>query len=336
VSSEKQQLIKPQVLKGFRDYLPKQMIAREKLINITTEVYRSFGFSPIDTPALEYTEILLGKSGDETEKQMFRFRDQGDRDVTMRFDLTIPFARFAAQHLNDVGVPFKRYHVGKVWRGENPGKGRFREFMQCDFDTIGTDSVMSDIETLLVIHELLSKLGFNKFVIHVNNRQILNGWLDQHGLLEQATGVLRAIDKILKIGREGVVAELTSVVGLTPEQAEGVLGLTELTGENGDVLAKLETMLADHESGLEGVLRTKELLKTVTDAGVPPERIQLDLSIARGLDYYTGVIFETFLLDRPDFGSVCWLPDYPIKQPPATDQKGFCGQNADNDFLAGD
>lgn len=305
MSSEKQKLIKPQVLKGFRDYLPKQMIAREKLINTTTEVYRSFGFSPIDTPALEYTEILLGKSGEETEKQMFRFQDQGDRDVTMRFDLTIPFARFAAQHMNDVGVPFKRYHVGKVWRGENPGKGRFREFMQCDFDTIGTDSVMSDIETLLVIHELLSRLGFDKFVIHVNNRQILNGWLDQQGLLEQATGVLRAIDKILKIGRDGVIAELTSVVGLTFEQAEGVLGLTELTGDNDDVLNKLESTLADHESGLEGILRMKELLKTVTAAGVPPERVQLDLSIARGLDYYTGVIFETFLLDRPDFGSVC-------------------------------
>lgn len=298
-------LIKPQVLKGFRDYLPSQMIAREKLMETAREVYRSFGFSPIDTPALEYTEVLLGKSGEETEKQMFRFMDQGDRDVTMRFDLTIPFARFAAQHLNEIGTPFKRYALGTVWRGENPGKGRFREFMQCDFDTIGTDSVLADIETLLVIHELMCQLGFDQFVIHLNNRQILNGWLDQHGLLDQATGVLRAIDKILKIGREGVIAEMESQVGIPAAQAEAIIKLTEMTGDADAILSQLESELANHEAGLAGVMRTRTIFETVTAAGVPKERLQLDLSIARGLDYYTGVIFETFLTERPDFGSVC-------------------------------
>ncbi|QDU82815.1 Histidine--tRNA ligase [Polystyrenella longa] len=298
-------LIKPQVLKGFRDYLPAQMIAREGLMETAREVYRSFGFSPIDTPALERTEVLLGKSGDETEKQMFRFRDQGDRDVTMRFDLTIPFARFAALHLNEIGTPFKRYHLGTVWRGENPGKGRFREFMQCDFDTIGTDSVMSDIETLLVIHELMCRLGFDQFMIHMNNRQILNGWLDKHGLLDQATVVLRALDKILKIGREGVIAEMGAQAGIAVEQAEGILRLTELKGNANEMLTQLEAVLADHESGLAGVKRTRTIFETVIAAGVPEERLKLDLSIARGLDYYTGVIFETFLTERPDFGSVC-------------------------------
>ncbi|MCA9040640.1 MAG: histidine--tRNA ligase [Planctomycetaceae bacterium] len=281
------------------------MMARETLMETAREVYRSFGFSPIDTPALEYTEVLLGKSGDETEKQMFRFRDQGDRDVTMRFDLTIPFARFAAQHLNEIGTPFKRYHLGTVWRGENPGKGRFREFMQCDFDTIGTDSVMADIETLLVIHELMRKLRFKQFVIHLNNRQILNGWLDQHGLLDRATGVLRALDKILKIGREGVIAEMESQVGISAAQAEGILKLTELEGTATEILDQLQAELAGHEVGLAGVNRTRTIIETAIGAGVPQERLKLDLSIARGLDYYTGVIFETFLTERPDFGSVC-------------------------------
>ena len=148
-------LITPQTLKGFRDYLPEQMMAREALIETARRVYRSYGFSPIDTPALEYTEMLLGKGGDETDKQMYRFNDQGDRDVAMRFDLTVPFARFAAQHLNEIGTPFKRYHIGPVWRAEKPQKGRFREFIQCDFDTIGTESNSADIETLLVIHDLI-------------------------------------------------------------------------------------------------------------------------------------------------------------------------------------
>src|SRR5690606_19590279 len=162
----------------------------------------SYGFSPIDTPALEYAEILLGKGGEESDKQLFRFTTRGDRDVAMRFDLTVPFARFAAQHLNDIGTPFKRYHIGTVWRGENPQRGRYREFMQCDFDTIGTESNVADIETLLVIHDLLAAIGFEKFTIRVNHRQVLNGLLETIGLAEQSAGVLRALDKLPKIGAE--------------------------------------------------------------------------------------------------------------------------------------
>jgi histidyl-tRNA synthetase len=175
VSEKKTQRIKPQTLRGFRDFLPDQMMAREHLIDIARSVYRSYGFAPIDTPALEYAEVLLGKGGEESDKQVFRFTDQGDRDVAMRFDLTVPLARFAAQYVQELGVPFRRYHIAPVWRGERPARGRFREFMQCDFDTIGTMSNSADIETLFVINDLFEKIGIERFTIRVNNRKVLNG-----------------------------------------------------------------------------------------------------------------------------------------------------------------
>lgn len=298
-------LITPQTLKGFRDYLPTAMMAREKLMEIARQVYRSYGFSPIDTPALEYSNILLGKGGDESDKQLFRFTDSGERDVAMRFDLTIPFARFAAEHSAELGVPFKRYHLGLVWRGEKPQKGRYREFMQCDFDTIGTTSNAADIETLLVIHDLLLKIGFERFTIRVNNRLVLNGLLEKLGLSGQTAGVLRALDKLAKIGRDGVISEMTEKVGTTPEQAASVLDLAALKGTNTEILDRLQELLQGSEIGLQGVSRLRELCDVATTAGVPAERVQLDVSIARGLDYYTGTIYETFLSDLPGIGSVC-------------------------------
>jgi len=212
-------IIKPTTLKGFRDYLPSAMIAREKLIDTARQVYRSYGFSPIDTPALEYAEILLGKGGDESDKQLFRFLDNGGRDVALRFDLTVPLARFVAPHIHEIGTPFKRYHIGTVWRGENTQKGRYREFMQCDFDTIGTSSNAADIETLLVIHDLFERLGFSMFTIRVNNRLVLNALLQKLGLADKAVGVLKALDKLPKknVGREKVFAELTEHVGATAD-----------------------------------------------------------------------------------------------------------------------
>ena len=298
-------VIKPQTLKGFRDYLPGPMIAREQLIDTARRVYRGFGFSPIDTPALEYSEILLGKGGEETDKQLFRFTDQGERDVAMRFDLTVPLARFAAQHLQEIGTPFKRYHIGTVWRAEKPQKGRFREFIQCDFDTLGTDSNIADAETLLVIHDLMERLGFSKFAIRINNRLVLNGLLEHLGLTGQTVGVLRALDKLPKIGREAVIAEMTEKVGTSATQADSVLKMTELEGPTGDVLAQVETMLAGNEQGLTGIAKLRELFTWSAVAGVPEGRVSLDLSIARGLDYYTGTIYETFLNDLPGIGSVC-------------------------------
>src|SRR5213080_3374972 len=193
-------LIQPRTLKGFRDYPPELMIPREHLMEKARQVYRSYGFAPIDTPALEYTEILLGKGGAESDKQLYRFTDNGGRYVALRFDLTVPFARFAAQYIGQLGTPFKRYHLAPVWRGERPQRGRYREFVQCDFDTIGTTSNASDIEVALVIHDLLLALGFERFEMHINNRLVLNGLLEELGLAGQTGALLRALDKLPKLG----------------------------------------------------------------------------------------------------------------------------------------
>lgn len=309
-------LIQPRTLKGFRDYLPAAMIPREQLIETARRVYRSYGFSPIDTPALEFAEILTGKvsgqdssggsvAGDEAERQMYRFEDHGGRQVGMRFDLTVPLARFAAQHAGELGTPFKRYHIATVWRGENTQRGRYREFMQCDFDTIGTRSVAADIETALVIHDLFVALGFESFTIRVNNRQVLNGLLEQLGLTDKSTPILRALDKLGKIGAAKVAAEMQAAAGATAEQADSVLQLAGLSGTNEEVLTQLEQLVAGSAQGGEGVGTLREVLDAARAAGVPDERLQLDPSIARGLDYYTGTIYETFLDQLTTIGSVC-------------------------------
>jgi len=298
-------LIQPRTLKGFRDYLPDVMIVREQLMETARRVYRSYGFSPIDTPALEYAEILVGKGGDESDKQLFRFIDHGDRDVALRFDLTVPFARFAAEHLNEIGTPFKRYHIAPVWRGENTQRGRYREFVQCDFDTIGTDSNVSDIETLMVIHDLMQAIGFEGFTIRVNHRMLLNGVLEELGVADKSVGLLRALDKVLKIGREAVIAEMVDKVGVNANQAAGVLDFASLKGTNFEILDAAEKLVGMNARGLEGAARLRQLLMACEMAGLKSERIALDLSIARGLDYYTGTIYETFLSDLPGIGSVC-------------------------------
>ncbi len=304
-------MITPRTLKGFRDFLPDMMLPREELLETATKVYRSYGFSPIDTPVLEYLEILQGKGSEETDKQLYKFEDHGGRRVGLRFDLTVPFARFAAQHLAEIGTPFKRYHLAKVWRGENTQAGRYREFMQCDFDTIGTKSNVSDIETALVINDLMeridlkSKATFTKFEVRINNRMVLNGLLDKLGLSEKSTAVLRAIDKLGKIGKERVAAEIIETTGATVEQADSVLRFAELKGSNDAILVALSSLLSGNALGEEGVSKLRDLLAAVQAAGVPNGRISIDVSIARGLDYYTGTIYETFLDEMPGIGSVC-------------------------------
>jgi len=300
-------LIEPRTLKGFRDYLPALMMAREHLLEKTRQVYRSYGFVPIDTPALEYTEILLGKVADASEirKIIYRFRDHGDRDVALRFDLTVPFARFAAQHIGQIGTPFKRYQMGPVWRGENTGHGRYREFWQCDFDTIGTTSNAADIEVALVIHDLMKALGFERFQIHVNNRLILNGLLEEFGLAGKTDPLLRALDKLGKIGREGVIQEMVTTAGVKADQAERVLALAEMQGGNQEILENLRRDFGKNAQAAEGIARLGELVDTACTAGVDEARLAIDLSIARGLDYYTGTVYETMLLDLPAIGSVC-------------------------------
>jgi len=297
--------IQPRTLKGFRDFLPDAAIAREGLIDTARAVYRSYGFVPIETPVLEYLEVLLGKGGDESDKQMYRFEDGGGRQVGMRFDLTVPFARYAAQHIGQLGTPFKRYHIAPVWRAENSQRGRYREFVQCDFDTIGTEGLASDIETLLVIHDLMVALDVGGFQVRINNRKVLSGLLERLGLQDRTTPVLRALDKLAKIGADKVAAELEREAGTTPEQARDVLALAELTGEGDALLDQLGPLVAGSETGERGVEELRGVLSAARAAGVPEGRVRLDVSIARGLDYYTGTIYETFLDDLPGIGSVC-------------------------------
>jgi histidyl-tRNA synthetase len=297
--------IEPRTLKGFRDYLPALMIPRERLMETARQVYRSYGFVPIDTPALEFAEILLGKGGEESDKQLYRFNDHGNRDVALRFDLTVPFARFAAQHIGTLGTPFKRYHLGPVWRGENAQRGRYREFWQCDFDTIGTTANAADIEVALVIHDLFVALGFTRFRIQVNNRMVLNGLLEELGLAPHTAALLRSLDKLPKIGKEKVIEEMREKTGISPEQAGRVLQLAELSGSNDAILNQLADHFGTNPKAAEGITRLRELVKVTAQAGVPAERLQIDLSIARGLDYYTGTVYETFLTDLPTIGSVC-------------------------------
>lgn len=296
--------IKPQTLKGFRDYLPDVMLVREHVMETARSVFRSYGFAPIDTPALEYAEVLLGKGGGETDKQVFRFEDNGGRDVALRFDLTVPLARFAAQHFNELGTPIRRYHLANVWRAEKPQKGRFREFMQCDFDTVGVDSPVADSETLLVINDLLTRLDVGDFTIRLNHRGVLNGFLRKHDLAEKSTDVLRALDKLPKIGADAVRSELNAA-DVTDAVVDELLNFASFNGSPIDVLPRAAEAVEGDEVGEAAVTRLREVCDAAATCGLPDGRLSLDLSIARGLDYYTGVIYETFLSELPGIGSVC-------------------------------
>ena len=297
-------MIEPRTLKGFRDHLPAQALARERVLEIARRVYRSYGFAPIDTPALEYLEILTGKGSDETDKQLYRFQDHGGRDVGLRFDLTVPFARFAAQHVHELGLPFKRYHMAAVWRGENTQRGRYREFMQCDFDTIGTTSPVADLEMVLVVHDLLAAIGIERFTIRLNDRRVLAGILGRLGLTDQSTSVLRSLDKLGKATPEAVAAELAAH-GVAAEAAAALLEMASLAGPPADVLSRLSILVGDEEQGRAGVAALTAIVTGAREAGVPDGRVAIDPSIARGLDYYTGIVLESFLDDLPALGSIC-------------------------------
>jgi histidyl-tRNA synthetase len=302
-------LIEPRTLSGFRDYLPAAMIPRERILQCVREVCRSYGFTPIDTPAVESLDVLLGKGGEESDKLVYRVRSAKaeKEEAGLRFDLTVPFARFAAQYVNQLGTPFKRYAMGPVWRGERPGKGRFREFWQCDFDTIGTTSNAADIETALVVNDLFTAIGLDRFEVRINNRLLLNGLLDLYGLSDKAVPLLRSLDKLPKIGREKVAEEMVREAAVTADQAGRILDLAETTGPNDEVLARVESFFAGapNDKAAEGLKRLRELLAVAKTTGIPDGRFRIDLSICRGLDYYTGTIYETFLTDLPGIGSVC-------------------------------
>ncbi len=292
--------IQPKILKGFRDFLPQDEILRSDLIEKLTKTFRSYGFVPIDTPVLEYTEILLRKSNGETEKQMFRFEDNGGRDVAMRFDLTVPFARFTAQHKEELYFPFKRYHISKVWRGEKPQAGRYREFVQCDFDTVGSDSAVSDFETLSLMKAALSAIGVDEIKIHVNHRGIFNRFLKKLGLAEKSEDILRAVDKIAKVGEEKVSAELEEITGSADSSAKIIDYIKPLSSFE-ETLSHIEELAGGED---EDSKRMKTIFSMMKAAGIE-ETYMLDPAITRGLDYYTGIVYETFLEKLPSIGSVC-------------------------------
>lgn len=292
--------IQPKILKGFRDFLPQDEILRSDLIEKLTKTFRSYGFVPIDTPVLEYTEILLRKSNGETEKQMFRFEDNGGRDVAMRFDLTVPFARFTAQHKEELYFPFKRYHISKVWRGEKPQAGRYREFVQCDFDTVGSDSAVSDFETLSLMKAALSAIGVDEIKIHVNHRGIFNRFLKKLGHSEKSEDILRAVDKIAKVGEEKVSAELEEITGNADSSAKIIDYIKPLSSFE-ETLSHIEELAGGED---EDSKRMKTIFSMMKAAGIEGTYM-LDPAITRGLDYYTGIVYETFLEKLPSIGSVC-------------------------------
>lgn len=267
-------------------------------------VYRSYGFVPIDTPTLELSEILCGKGSEETDRQMYRFQ-HGKRDIAMRFDLTVPLARFVAQHHNELGMPFKRYHIGNVWRGERPQAGRFREFAQCDFDTIGTNSIASDIETVLVINDLIRAIGFEKFKIRLNNRKVLNGILEKANLAEHSVAVLRALDKLPKIGPEKVRLEMLETTNAPSASIDQILMLSQISGSNREIIQQLRPLCQGNKLAEHGREQLSDVINATESLGLTEDNLEIDVSIARGLDYYTGTIVETFLTDLPSFGSIC-------------------------------
>jgi histidyl-tRNA synthetase len=274
---------------------------RRDLTGVIEGVFRSFGFAPIDTPALEYADILLGNGGGETEKQIYRFTDNGGRDVALRFDLTVPFARFTALHREELAFPFKRYHIAKVWRGENSQRGRYREFTQCDFDIIGSDSAAADFEILLLIHNTFLELGTD-VTIHVNHRGLFNRFLSEIGQREKSAEVLRTVDKLAKVGEAKTSESLAALAG--DGNARKILDFIGAKGGFAETLSRLAELSGGPSPESE---RLAVLMKFMLDSvgGEQGEPFVLDPSITRGLDYYTGVVFETFLNDLPDIGSVC-------------------------------
>ncbi len=292
-------IIQPRVLKGFRDFLPESEAGRKALVAILEKTFGSFGFVPIDTPVLEYAEILLGKGGGETDKQVYHFTDNGGREVAMRFDLTVPFARFMAEHVDELYLPFRRFHVAKVWRGENTQRGRYREFMQCDFDIVGVDSAMADADIVLVIDAAMRALEVGGFCIRINHRGIFNRFLTRLGAGEKSVAVLRLVDKLEKIGPAQVQSQLALDLGA--ESAGLVMDFIRKEDYALATLAKIESMAGGPAADSD---RVRAVLAAAGAAGAK-DRLVLDPSITRGLDYYTGMVFETTLEALPQIGSVC-------------------------------
>ena len=296
----------PRTLSGFMELLPQPQQQMERMMQILRETYSLYGFTPLDTPIIEASEVLLAKGGGETEKQIYRFQ-KGDADLALRFDLTVPLAKYVALHGGELSFPFRRYQIGKVYRGERAQRGRFREFYQADIDVIGDGKldITNEAEIPSIIYQTFTRLGLKRFQIRVNNRKILNGFYAMLGLTEQSGAIMRTVDKLDKIGPDKVRALLLEDCGLTEDQAAEILKFIAITGSNADVLAALESYAGRHELFDQGLSELKTVTAYLADFGVPEENFAVDLTIARGLDYYTGTVYETTLLDHPEIGSVC-------------------------------
>lgn len=297
-------IIKPSILPGFMELLPEQQIAFNNMLDTIRRNYEKYGFAPIDTPIIEKSEILLAKGGGETEKQIYRFT-KGDSDLSLRFDLTVPLARYVAQYMSSLSFPFRRYQIGKVYRGERNQKGRFREFYQCDIDIIGNGklSIINDAEIPSIIYSTFKDLGFESFTIRINNRKILNGFFDSLGI-SGMTEVLRIIDKLDKIGIESVKSELENVCP-DKQSVEKIIEFISIQGTNSQILENLRNSGIENSTFKEGVDELSEVIRYVKSFNVPEKNYAIDLKIARGLDYYTGTVYETILDDYPGIGSVC-------------------------------
>jgi histidyl-tRNA synthetase len=306
-------MIDPRVASGLRDLPPAVMIPRERMMAVFRQTFAGFGFVPIETPHIERMEVLTGKGAgsEEVLRQIFEVTNKGGTpgELALRFDLTVPLARFVAKHIDTLGVPFKRYAIGSVFRGERPAKGRFREFVQCDFDTIGTESVVADAEIAQVIHAALDSAGVPDFTITLNNRKILDGFLEDQGLTGKSGPVLRALDKLGKIGREAVIDELAKAgnaggSGLDADQARQVLDFAENGRGGADVLERALATLGSNPTVAQGIGNLHTVIALLQAAGVPESRVAIDLGLARGLDYYTGIVFETTVKGWEKFGSI--------------------------------
>ena len=300
------EIIKPRTLSGFMELLPGKQLQFERMAEILRRTYASYGFAPLDTPAIEDAQILLAKGGGETEKQIYRFT-KGDSDLALRFDLTVPLAKYVALHYGELSFPFRRFQISKVYRGERAQRGRFREFYQADIDVIGDGKldILNEAEIPAIIYKVFTGFGLRRFQIRVNNRKILNGFYAMLGLSEKSGDIMRTVDKLEKIGPEKVRVILLEDCGLEEGQADEILKFIAITGSNAQVLAALEGYAGRNELFDQGLEELKAVTKNLAAFGVPEENFAVDLTIARGLDYYTGTVYETALLDHPEIGSVC-------------------------------
>ena len=315
--------VTPKIMSGFMELLPEDQILFNELVDTIRTSYESFGFLPIDTPILECSEVLLAKAGGETEKQIYRFK-KGENDISLRFDLTVPLARYVSMKYNDLVFPFKRYQIGKVYRGERPQKGRYREFYQCDIDVIGENlSLMYDAEILAVIYNTFKKLSFGEFTIHINNRKLLNGFFESLDLEMKSIDVLRIIDKIDKIGVSGVKEEL-SLIPITNEKIDKIIEFVSIKGNNTEIINSLQNLEIKNSTFITGLEELQKVIKEVKAFGLEENYYVIDLTIARGLDYYTGTIYETKLNDYPSLGSICSGGRYDNLTDYYTD-KALCG-----------